>query len=1181
MSVNWTQQQLDAIESRGGNILVAAAAGSGKTAVLVERIIRMITDTENPVSIDRLLVLTFTDAAAAEMKRKISAAIDKKLEEYPDDEWLRQQSIRVGSACISTIHSFCRRIITNNAHLTDLPSDFGMIDENENKVLKAQAVDEVLELFYSKIDKQPGFSNLVMGYGGIKNDDTLREVVLKMYDFIQSLAYPGRWFKYVRESYREVCRGRELDDTVWFKPLIELIYSYVLNISDIIDALYDIADKEFMPDNYHAVYYRELKTGFINEVNQIGDIFSQSGKTALFSFIKGLKLPTERNQNDYDPELKKRIGDLKKIIKDSRKAAETLIGAFDTENTERLKQCLPTVRTLCNIVRLTERTHKKLKRERGLIDFSDLEHGLLKLVCNSRGVETPLCGKLRDYYEEILLDEFQDTNSLQFEIFSRISKKDGSLFMVGDVKQSIYKFRNADPSIFLRLYKEYGNGNGGKLIRLFKNFRSRDEVVDSVNYVFSKIMSEKAGGIDYTPEEYLIRGAQYASGGNYTTELMIPDAVENDDEEIPPEKQAAERIRRLVCDERLPVTDKESGKLRPVRYGDVAVLAPGWADCSKVEKALNSIGIPAMCEKSCHYLDSIEVSTIMAFLQIIDNPVQDIPLIAVMRSPIFAFSGDELAEIRACCPEGRFYDAVCAAAESNEKTAEFLNTLNGLRKCSGYMGVDEIVRKICNDLHYISIVGAMDGGELRKANIKLLLARCADFEMGAMTGLFNFVKYIEMMRDNGNDLKSASSDADLGDVVQVMTIHKSKGLEFHVVLMYGMEKNFNYTDINKGIIWDSGLGIGISYVDTNRRIRYNIPERTVVREKMLRDIRAEQMRLLYVAMTRAKEKLIISARLHAKGTMYKKVSFDSDGRIYPVFAERADSMREWVWSSILLHPDGGQLRELTGRKDIVPAAEGLAEFEIYCGGEIPEEKGLSESETNEIETEIDSSEIKERLDYVYPYSGAAKLPIKMSVSEMKRRRMPEEDYSVGLLKAPKTLVTGTEEINAAERGTVTHFVLQHIDISKTETEEQIKEQTDDMVRSGILTLRQSKAVNTAAVFGFFESEVGRRLKASERFEREYDFYMLIPPDEAEPGLNTEGAEDVILQGIADCFFYTDSGIVLIDYKTDRVSRDGAHKRAEIYRIQMEYYARGLEAILQVPVEEKYLYFLSCGETVRM
>lgn len=1178
MSVNWTEQQLEAIETRGGNILVAAAAGSGKTAVLVERIIRMITDEKDPVSIDRLLVLTFTDAAAAEMKRKISAAVDKKLEELPDNEWLRQQSLRVGSACISTIHSFCRRIITNNAHLTDLPSGFSMIDDTENSVLKARAADEVLEKFYSRIDSQQGFFDLVTGFGGIKNDNTLREVILKMYEFIQSLAYPNRWFDYVRKSYRGAYLGKGVEETVWYKPITELIKSYASDISDIMDILYGIAEKEFMPDNYHTVYFNTVREGFKSSA-QIKDTDSKEERAAFFEYIKSFKLPSERNQKDYDPELKKRVADLKKMINDKRKAAASLIDAFDAENAERLGRCYPVVRALCNIVKMTARAHKRLKAERGCIDFSDLEHGLLKLICNSRGEETPLCLKLRDYYEEILLDEFQDTNNLQFEIFSRISKQSGNLFMVGDVKQSIYKFRNADPSIFLQLYREYGEGKGGRLIRLFKNFRSRDEVVDSVNYIFSGIMSEKSGGIDYTADEYLIRGAEYKTGGDYRTELMIPDADENN--ETPPEICAAQRIKKLVLTERLPVTDKDSGELRPIRYGDIAVLAANWADCRAVEKALNSIGIAAMCEKSSHYLDSVEVATIMAFLQIIDNPIQDIPLIAVMRSPIFMFSGDELAQIRVCDKSKRFYDAVCVSARTNKKTAEFLGILNELRDCSKYMGVDEIVRKICNDLHYFSIVGAMDGGELRKENIKLLLARCADFEMGTMTGLFNFVKYIEMLRDNGQDLKSASSGGETADACRIMTIHKSKGLEFPVVLMYGAEKNFNYTDINKGIIWDSDLGIGISYVDTKRRIRYNIPERVTVRDKMLKEIRAEQMRLLYVAMTRAKEKLIISARLHARGTMYKKVGYDENGRVYPVFASSADSMREWIWSAVLRHPSGKRLRELAERRDIVPPADCLAEFEIsLCGQETEAEQNYKFGEAEESK-KADESAICERLEYKYPYSAMAKMPIKMSVSEMKRRRMPEEDYSVGLLKPPETFVTDSDEINAAERGTVTHFVMQHLDIGKTETEQQIKEQTEDMIKSGMLTLKQGAAVDTAAVFGFFESDIGKRLKKAEWFEREYDFYMLIPPEEAEPRLDTTGAEDVILQGIADCFFYTDDGIVLIDYKTDRVSKSGAALRSEAYRVQMEYYARGLSAIFNLPVKERYLYFLSCGEVVKV
>lgn len=1172
MGVSWTDEQIEAIESRGGNILVAAAAGSGKTTVLVERIIRMITDTEKPISVDRLLVLTFTEAAAAEMKRKISAAIDKKLEDLPDNEWLRQQSIKVGSACISTIDSFCRRTIANNAYLTELPSDFSMIDDTENDVLKAKVVDEVLEAYYSRM--KPGFSELVTGFGGIKGDDALRGIVLDMYDFVRALAYPNRWFKYVKASYRngDISDGK----TVWEESLTGLIYKYVYEMREIIDVLYDLADREFEEDNYHMIYYRELRESFRTETECTKDVV---GRDRLIGFLRGFKLPTERNQKDYEPERKKQIADLKKMINDRKKSALAIAAAFEDDTIERFKGCGDVVRTLCNIVCLTARLHSREKQERGVMDFSDLERGMLKLLCNSKGEETQLCAKLRDYYDEILLDEFQDTNNLQFEIFSRISKKEGNLFMVGDVKQSIYRFRNSDPSIFLRLYKEYSKGNGGRLIRLFKNFRSRDEVVDSVNYVFSTVMSEKSGGIDYVKDEYLIRGADYKEGGNYRTEIMIPDVEETEDEDSVP-LCVAERIRRLVCEERLPVTDKQSGEIRPVRYGDIAVLAPGWAECREVEAALDSVGIAAMCEKSCHYLDSIEVSTLMAFLQIIDNPVQDIPLIAVMRSPMFAFSGDDLAEIRACNKEKSFYDALVTSAESNKKANDFLRILTELRESSKYMGVDEIVRKICNDLHYMAIVGAMDGGELKKANIKLLLARCADFESGALTGLFNFVKYIEMLKENKSDLKSASSDAEVGDIVRLMTVHKSKGLEFPVVVLYGTEKNFNYTDINKGIIWDSDLGIGISYFDSENRIKYNLPQKAVVRDKMLRETKAEQMRLLYVAVTRAKEKLIISSKLHARGSMYKKVCFDENGRVYPVFSCGADSMREWIWASVLKNETAGELRELAGRGDIVPSLSDFAEFEILT--EIKPRGEVASFADKEYDlNDVDTKEIKDRLNYKYPFSAAARLPIKMSVSEMKRRRMPEEDLSFGLLKPPAALLNGEEEFSAAERGTVTHFVLQHIDFNKTATAAEVEIQTDEMVKRGMITDTQRAIVDTDAVFGFFNSELGRRLKKAEKSEREYDFYMLVPPSEADAEFSGDGAEDIILQGIADCIFYEDDGIVLVDFKTDRVSNESAHKRSEFYRIQTDYYARGLEAALGTVVKEKYLYFLNCGETVKM
>lgn len=1207
-SVNWTKEQTEAIETRGCNILVAAAAGSGKTAVLVERIIRMICDEKNPVSVDRLLVLTFTTAAAAEMKRKIAAAIDKKLSENPDDERLREQSIKVNSACISTIHSFCSRIIGNNAHLTDLPADYSIItDETENDILKSRALDDVLEEYYRRIDKKNGFRELVLSCGE-QNDNTLREIILKLYDFTQSLAYPKRWFRKVRHAYGTDAKNAEdIRRSDWFIPIKREICGCAGDISDAMHALIDILESEDVPhDNKQYIYYFELMHSFC-DIYAALDSDKDDDFKRLCRLIADFKLPRAARTNDAVADIKIKLDFYRlEVIGARLKYAKTLITAFDADNVLRLSRSAAAVNSLCNIVRLTEKTHRRYKLERSVIDFSDLEHELLKLICDSKGRETPLCAKLREHYCEILLDEFQDTNALQFEIFGHIAKPCGNLFMVGDVKQSIYKFRNADPSIFLRLYDEYSDGSGGRLIKLFKNFRSRTEVVDSVNYVFSEIMSRRTGGIDYTADEYLVLGADYPKSeeeSDYCTEIILNDAAEPKEDPITHQKItaheaeakcAAERIMRLVYKDGIMVTDKDSGELRAVRFGDIAVLASGWEDCLYVEQALGEAGISCFCEKSSHYLDSVEVATVLAFLQIIDNPLQDIPLLAVMRSPIFGFRANELAEIRSGLRDVRFYAAVEKAAEDNEKAAHFVGVLTELRKNSKYMGVDELVQKICRDLDYMSIVSAMPDGEIRCANLKLLQKRCSDFEQGVLTGLFNFTQYIERLKENSKDLSPANKSADFDNTVTVMTIHKSKGLEFPVVLLFGTDKRINKTDMTKRVIWDADLGLAADYVDTRQRIMYRMPQKELIAAELCRGLYAERMRLLYVAMTRAKEKLIISASItKSAGSAWKNAMFGDDGRMLSDSVLAASNLRDWVWGAMLLHPDGGVFRESAERLDIIPRNDCLGSYIVYdsCDmdkvldrtyGAALDKAAAAESAENADSADADggTDELRRMLKFTYTHNGAAMLPLKLSVSELKRRQMPEDDYTVNLISPKSGLIHNTDEISAAERGTVTHYVMQHIDIHRTDGADDIISQINDMTNSGMINRAQRDAVDIKAIAAFFESPLGTRLKAARDYRREFDFYMLVPAKEAEPTADENGG-DIMVQGIADCLFFEEDGIVLIDYKTDRVSADGVQKRSEMYRIQTDYYARGLTEVLGMPITEKYLYFLNCGAAVKM
>ncbi len=1192
MAVNWTEEQLRAITERGSNILVAAAAGSGKTAVLVERIIRRICDAEHPVPVNRLLVLTFTEAAAAEMKRKIAAAMEERLRMEPDNRWLRDQLLMVSSAHISTVHAFCKAMLQNNIHQTDLPVDFTLIDETENTVLRNQALEQVLERYYQRIEKKEAFRDLVIGYGGTKTDDTLRETVRKLYHFSRSLAYPEKWLAKTCKQYRAVEKSGELSDPVWGKLLIHFCRETILECADGLERIWKIVEAEVPADHKYFSYYMELNLQFRSYFKEV---MEDTEELAIIdSRISAFEFPRVPVKTGLEEGTVNRINAIKKqLVTDPLKELKLLLRDLEPERMERMILCTPRVHVLKQLVRQLEKEHTALKRERSALDFGDLEHEMLKLLSDRKGNPTELARKLRERFEEILVDEYQDTNDIQDTIFRLLSKNETNIFMVGDLKQSIYRFRNANPNIFAEKYQRYLQGDGGVCIRLFQNFRSRSQVVEGVNGVFAELMTQETGGIDYTPEEYLIPGANYPElGDRFDTEVLLTDVAAVKEEagedvlEVSPVQMEAEtiakRIRRMVDGQELQITiNRETGETRPVRLGDITVLVRNKSRVQEMEQVLNAYGIPTSSEVGQQYLDSLEVMTVLSFLQIIDNPRQDIPLLAVLRSAIFEFTPEELAEIRLCA-QGDFYTAMIASAEGgNGKTAEFLRILEDLRSDAVNYGVGHLIFRICHELRYLSLVGAMPGGSVRQKNLNLLYERGEEFEQGALQGLFHFMAYIESLRNEKADMKAGTDFADAENTVSIMTIHKSKGLEFPVVILCNMDAEFNERDVAASVIWHESVGIAMDFVDTKLRIRYPTLTKQLTREKILRDSRAEEMRLFYVAATRAKEKLIFSTLIGTRYDSWKK-TVPIPGASLPVGTiRRQKSMRDWLLSCLLSHPEGEKLRERAGWDDVLLGGKPRFSMDILWvqpSGQVvvPPEREIEKT----VERQTLPVDMDARLNYRYPHSELGRVPVLLSISELKRRQMPEGEYVKGVLQNRDVMLSELTEIGAADRGTITHYVMQHIDFARTETLAEVQNQLEEMVASGLITQRQKGAVSAEGIHGFFADSLGQRLKNAEHTEREFDFYMELPASMLDEKLSSEdGEEMVLLQGIADCFFYDGDGVVLIDYKTDRISPEKAEERAEFYRLQMEYYTKGLSVVLERPVKERYLYFLHCGKAV--
>jgi len=1194
MAVQWTKEQLEAIQARGSNILVAAAAGSGKTAVLVERIIRRICDEAEPVSVDNLLVLTFTEAAAAEMKRKIAQAIADKLQEEPDNPHLRAQNVLVHSAHISTIHSFCKTMIQNNIHQTDIPTDFTLIDPAENEVLRAQALDRVLERYYRRIGSKHAFRDLAIGYGGIKSDDNLRGTVLALHSFVRSMAYPERWLHRAAEEYAAVAKTKSLSGTQWETRLLNLCKELAEEAGEGYRCLARLAMEEIPEDLAIRGYFCEISDRFQEAYAQVlsGAETLDAVRLAQEGFQKG----RATGMNKLDEQLAARIEYIrKKLIQPPLDEIKDLLAATEPEKLVQLAKLSPRVQVLKQLVRQTERLHQAMKRERSALDFNDLEHELLKLLADKKGNPTPVAKKLQTRFTEILVDEYQDTNDIQDTIFRMLSRDESNVFMVGDLKQCIYQFRNANPSIFAEKYHRYLAGDGGKCIRLFQNFRSRREVIDCVNYLFRALMTKELGGISYTEEEYLIQGAAYPeNSGNVTTELLMTDTNE---EHYDPDssfgaltayqKEAvtiAQRIKQLTESRELLICDRETKELRPLRLGDITILMQTSTHMEEVSRILEEHGIAVVDTAGRNYLDSLEVMTVLSFLQVIDNPLQDIPLLAVLRSGMFGFTPDELAEIRLCA-EGNFYTALTAAAEGgNGRAAEFLITLNKLRDNAVFMGVDELIWSICYDLQYMALVGAMPGGSLRQENLTKLYEHGVAFEQGVLHGLFHFIGYMETLRAGNADFVSKSF-ADEKDMVTISTIHRSKGLEYPVVILYGMQQYFQESDAAKPVIWEEQSGIAMDWVDTVNRVRYTTLAKKLTRAEIIRQQRSEEMRLLYVALTRAKEKLILSCGAGKTRNGWKDAVYE-DGRVVNSYARRTTCMRDWVVSALMQHPAAKPIREAAERMDILPDL--LAEFALDARVIHHQEAPLAMPQARKIEKIKEEEpmhlpeELTQMLSYRYPHRELGYTPIKLSISELKRRQMPEEDYTPGILRLNKVVLSESTEIGAAERGTITHYVLQHLDEKQTDTLSEVEQQLSQMVEQGIISPRQREAVSAEKLYGFFCHPLGKRLKCAKEVCREFDFYMEIPAGEIMKQLPEEDQkESVLLQGIADCFFYEDDGVVLVDYKTDRVTAAMAEERAEQYRIQMECYEQGLSRILPVPIKEKYLYFLNCNTAVAL
>ena len=1237
----WTDEQLSAIKTRNCNLLVAAAAGSGKTAVLVERIIRIITNKDNPVDIDKLLVVTFTNAAAAEMRERIAAAISKALDKEPTSKNLQKQLTLLNRANITTMHSFCLDVIKNNFHKIDLDPSFRIGDQTEGILIKDEVIETLFEEKYDQEDTE--FTSLVEAFSTYKNDDNLKELIINMYNFIMSGPWPENWLKENAEAFN-IETMEKLNNSKWVLVLKNSIKVEIEGYIKMLEKAIEIINLTDGLEPYLEAFSNELYS-IKNAYNSIDcgldDIYS-SLCSISFGRLKSIKKDKVSDENAQNT-VKSIRDDIKKKISE---LINNIFSVTPEEMLINIKGAYPTIKKLTEIVLEFGEKFSQKKKEKNILDFNDLEHLCLKILSdtdeNGNIIPSKTAIEFKNLFDEVLVDEYQDSNNVQETIIELVSRRKDefpNVFMVGDVKQSIYRFRQAKPELFMEKYINYTlEESNNRKIQLYKNFRSRKEVIDGVNYIFKEIMSETVGELEYTDEEALNLGASYENsedenvilGGPIEVNIIEKSIEESDlnkekldEEDFENEeiegvnlegKIVAKRIKELMTttgNNVFKVLDKETGEYRPIKYKDIVILlraTKNWSESLLDE--LGQEGIPAYADTGSGYFESIEIRTIMSLLRVIDNPMQDVPVIAVLKSPIMGFSAEDLSIIRLKNKEKYFYENIADIAEENicdiseeliTRCKGFLEKLEIWRNKAIYMPIDEFIWYLYMDTAYYGYVGAMPNGVLRQANLKILFQRAKQFEQTSFKGLFNFINFINKLTKSSGDMGSAKILGENEDVVRIMSIHKSKGLEFPVVFLCGTGKQFNLMDLNKNILYHDELGFGPDFVDLEKRVSIGTIAKEAIKKKMKLETLSEEVRILYVACTRAKEKLIITGTVNnIQKSIEKWVSSASldYNLILPSEILKGKSYLDWIGMSLCQHNDGKILREkiavsneiskddnskwdikLWKRSDIVVNNE---------DGKLEEEK---EVKLSILEEEYDKDvygEVDKRLSYKYPLKESTKLKSNISVSDLKKRNSEFIDQHVESIntedvesKNKRTVITPKflqEEkgLTAAEKGTAVHFVMKKIDLDKVSSINEIKDQIQYLYENDFILEEEMKAVNPSKILNFFKSDLGKMMielhKEGKKIYRELPFYTEISSVNIDNTLSEEYEnEKVRLQGIIDCFFEYNGESILLDYKTDYVSRDNEQELKKKYIKQLDYYSDAVFKITGKKVSKRYLY----------
>lgn len=1278
--MDWTTDQQKVIDLRDRNILVSAAAGSGKTAVLVERIISMISEGEEPIDIDHLLIVTFTNAAAAEMRERIGQAIEKKLENEPDNLHLQKQMMLIHTAQVTTIHSFCLFVIRNYFHTIHLDPSFRVANESELVLLKSDVIESMLEDYYEEGDEE--FLHFVECFASGKTDQAIIDIILKLHNFSMSFPWPDEWLDKTKGEFDISCVD-DIEGKQWMTSLKLYIKSTIEDVDNKYDELIALCKEADGPQAYLDAIDSDVK--YLDKLKGLSSYEEYYEAFAGFKF-KALSRKSQKEASEEKKDLAKKIrNEIKSIIND-------LKGQYFFQPTMEMVKDIaamkPAMDVLIDITKEFTNAYNKKKEERNLVDFNDLEHLCLNILANNRDDKleySQVANELAQFYEEILIDEYQDSNLVQETILNSISKERygrPNRFMVGDVKQSIYKFRLARPEIFMEKYEEYkseeesesdevditgesadeeGAENNSsdsendlryQKVDLHQNFRSREIVLDTVNSVFEQIMTKKIGNIIYDDKAALYPGAKFEKEvepvSNNTEIILVspekPEEVlkdvdyenleEYEDAEMEIEdldgkeleaKAVALRIKELVSEkDGLNILDKDGKKYRRADYKDIVILLRtmrGWADV--FVEILNSEGIPSYAQTQTGYFNTLEIKTVLNMLKIIDNPRQDIPFSAILRSPIVGLNSNDIARIRMVEKDSSMYEAALSYREQYlEESKEqgdthalavtldkFLIMLDNFRSMVAFLTINELIIKVLEDTGYDDFASAMPAGEKRKANIDMLIQKAIQFEETSYSGLFHFIRYIEKLHKYNVDFGEADAVSGSDNSVRIMSTHKSKGLEFPIVFVSGMGKEFNQKESSDKILIHPDLGLGPDFIDPKERTKSPTLLKKVIQKNIILENLGEEIRILYVAMTRAKEKLILTGSVKkienrllewhsASTTGVKELPFYqiSKAKTYldlliPVVL-RLDSLEIFEHGKALDRLVKGEIKS--------PASIAL---NIINYNELAIRELIEQMEKGQLEDELKSwdpdhvydedirNNINELMNFTYPYEAETKIHAKLTVTELKRLSQLEEEESgfrlkgIGASKVSRTPNFIQEEVTVkgANLGTLYHKILDNIDILNVKNNEELRKYLNSLYNNGNLSEEELKSINQDKLFKLLTSDVATRMRLALNnnvLYTEHQFIMGLRANEINKHMKSD--ELVLIQGIIDVYFEEDDELVLLDYKTDKVDPVyGESILVKRYSVQLDYYERALEQLTGKKVKERIIYSFDLEKEIRL